>query len=135
MHVMQLRPSCQLTMISLYTEIDGIVLLNLTHYPALHPLYNILNVYILMIQVYEPTDDSNREVKVKFFARLQETVGSVATGDVLVVMGDLNARLRNVTEVWGEILGKHGELACNDNGGWLLQFCSENNLVVSNSWF
>ena len=92
-------------------------------------------VWLTVIQVYAPTDDSNREVKVEFFARLQETVGSVARGDVLIVIGDLNARVGNVTEVWGEILGKHGEVACNDNGGRLLQFCSENNLVVSNSWF
>ena len=71
----------------------------------------------------------------EFFARLQESVGSVARGDVLIVMGDLNARVGNDTEVWGEILGKHGEVACNENGGRLLQFCNENNLVVSNSWF
>ena len=88
-----------------------------------------------MVQVYAPTNDSNREVKVEFFARLQETVGSVARGDVLIVMGDLNARVGNDTEVWEEILGKHGEVACNENGGRLLQFCNENNLVVSNSWF
>ena len=76
-----------------------------------------------------------REAKGEFFARLQETVGSVARGDVLIVMEDLKSRVGNVTEVWEEILGKHGEVACNDNGGRLLQFCSENNLVVSNSWF
>ena len=91
---------------------------------------NVEDVWLTVIQVYAPTDDSSREVKVEFFARLQETVGSVARGDVLIVMGDLNARVGNVTEVWGEILGKHGEVACNDNGGRLLQFCSENNLVV-----
>ena len=73
--------------------------------------------------------------QVSVCGRLQETVGSVARGDVLVVMGDLNARVGNDTEVWGEILGKHGEAACNGNGRQLLQFCSENNLAVSNSWF
>ena len=91
--------------------------------------------WLTVIQVYAPTDDSSREVKAEFFGRLQETVGSVARGDVLVVMGDLNARVGNDTEVWGEILGKHGEAACNGNGRQLLQFCSENNLAVSNSWF
>ena len=92
-------------------------------------------VWLTVIQVYATTHDSNREVKVEFFARLQEKVGSVARGDVLIVMGDLNARVGNVAEVWREILGKHGEVACNDNGGRSFQFCSENNLVVSNSWF
>ena len=37
--------------------------------------------------MYAPTDDSNKEVKAEFFARLQETLGSVAMGVVLIVMG------------------------------------------------
>ena len=81
---------------------------------------NVEGAWLTVMQVFAPTDDSNREVKMEFFARLQETVGSVTRGDVLIVMGDLNARVGNDTEVWGEILGKHGEVACNDNGGRLL---------------
>ena len=65
-------------------------------------------MWLTVIQVYAPTDYSNREVKAEFFARLQETVGSMAKGIGLIVLGDLNARVRNDTEVWGEIVGKHG---------------------------
>ena len=92
-------------------------------------------MWLRVIQVYAPTDDSNREVKAEFFAKLQETVGSVAKVDALIVMWDLNAKVGNDTEVWGEILGKHREAVCNKNGRQLLQFCNENNLAVSNSWF
>ena len=79
-------------------------------------------VQLTLIYVHEPTDDSNRDVTVEFFARLQETDGSVARGDVMIVMGNLNARVGNDTEVWEEILGKHGEVACNENWRWLPQF-------------
>ena len=45
------------------------------------------------------------------------TVGSVARGDVLIAIKDLNARVQNDTEVWGEILEKHGETVCNERAG------------------
>ena len=65
----------------------------------------IEGVWLTLINLNAPTDDSNRDVTVEFFARPQETVGSVARGDVMIVMGDLNARVGNDTEVWEEILG------------------------------
>ena len=82
----------------------------------------MIDVWLTLIYAHAPTDDSNRDVIVESFARPQETDGSVARGDVMIVMGDLNARVGNDTEVWEEILGKHGEVACNENGGWLPQF-------------
>ena len=62
-------------------------------------------VWLTLINLHAPTDDSDRDVTVGFFARPQETVGSVARGDVMIVMGDLNARVGNDTEIWEKILG------------------------------
>ena len=52
-----------------------------------------------------PTGDSNRDVTVESFAGPQETDGSVARGDVMIVTGDLNDRVENDTEVSEEMLG------------------------------
>ena len=41
----------------------------------------------------------------------------MARGDVLIAIKDLNARVQNDTEVWGEILEKHGETVCNERAG------------------
>ena len=65
----------------------------------------IEGVWLTLINLHAPTDDSNRDVTVEFFARPQETDGSVARGDVMIVMGDLNARVGSDTEIWEEILG------------------------------
>ena len=62
-------------------------------------------VRLTLIYAHAPTDDSNRDVTVESFARPQETDGSVARGDVMIAMGDLNARVGSDTEVWDEILG------------------------------
>ena len=47
----------------------------------------IEGVWLTLINLHAPTDDSNRDVTVEFFARPQETDGSVARGDVMIVMG------------------------------------------------
>ena len=42
--------------------------------------------------------------KDEFFLRFQETVRRLAHGDLLIMMGDMNARVGNDTGVWGEVL-------------------------------
>ena len=69
--------------------------------------------------------------KDEFFLRFQETVRRLAHGDLLVMMGDMNARVGNDTGVWGEVLGRQGEEVCHENGRRLLQFRSEHNLQSS----
>ena len=88
-----------------------------------------------LIQVYASTEDRSQDVKDEFYAKLQDTVGGVAQRDLLIVMGDLNARVGNETDIWGEVLGRHGEQLCNENGSRLLQFSNEHNLLIANTWF
>ena len=38
-------------------------------------------------------------------------------------------------DIWEEVLGRHGEEICNENGKRLLQFSSEHNLLIANTWF
>ena len=59
----------------------------------------------------------------------------VAQSDLLIVMGDLNARVGDEKDIWEEVLGRHGEEICNENGKRLLQFSSEHNLLIANTWF
>ena len=95
----------------------------------------IEGVWVSVVQVYVPTEDCSDASKDEFFLRLQETVGRVVSGDLLVVMGDMNARVGDDTSIWGEVLGRYGEEVCNENGRRLLQFCNEYNLWISNTWF
>lgn len=59
----------------------------------------------------------------------------MACGDVMIVMGDVNTRVGDDTSIWGVVLGSHGEEVYNENGRWLLQFSSEHNLRIPNTWF
>ena len=76
----------------------------------------IEGIFVTVVQVYAPTDDSSLGIKDEFFQKLQETVGDMARRDLMVVMGDMNARVGCDTSIWGEVFGRNGEEVCNDNG-------------------
>ena len=48
-------------------------------------------------------------------------------------MGDLNAKVRNVTDF--NIIGNYGLGKQNERGQRLIEFCNENNMVIMNTWF
>ena len=65
----------------------------------------VKGVWVSLIQVYVPTEDRNQDVKDEIYAKWQDTVGGVSQRDLLIVMGDLNARVGNETDIWGRSLG------------------------------
>ena len=88
-----------------------------------------------VVQVYVPTEDSKEEVKEGFYEQLHTTLREVHRQDKLIVMEDLNARVGRNVGVWGDVIGKQGEVVENGNGKRLLQLCAENELVVANTCF
>ena len=50
-------------------------------------------VKLSIIQVYAPTNEANVEDKDNFYEQLQTVVDSVHKHDILLVMGDLNAKV------------------------------------------
>lgn len=55
-------------------------------------------------------------------------VGKTVKRDVLIAMGDLNARVGKQLGM-GHVLGSHREAIKNDNGDWSLQFSSLNKML------
>jgi len=54
---------------------------------------------------------------------------------MIVVMGDLNAKVGNNTANREEVMGNHGVGVMNDNGERLCDFCSTNGLVLTGTFF
>ena len=90
---------------------------------------------LTIIQVYVPTNDAEDVSKEEFHEQLQREVEETARHDVLIVMGDLNAKIGQDNEGWEKVMGQHGLGRMNENGESLATFCGNNDLVIGGSLF
>ena len=92
--------------------------------------------YMSLIAVYAPTNEpKSAEKSDVFYEELQECVRQVPRGDMLLILGDFNARVGNDTTMWQGTIGRFCPAECNENGVCLLDFCTLNGLVVTNTLF
>ena len=92
--------------------------------------------YVSVIAVYAPTnEEGNEEETEKFYADMQEALCEVPKRDMVLIMGDFNARVGCDDNTWKGVIGRHGPNEKNENGERLLDFCALNNLVVTNTLF
>ena len=90
---------------------------------------------ITVVQCYAPTNDSSEDEKDQFYSSLKTVVEQVPTHDVLVVMGDLNAKIGNENAGLERAMGKHGCGKMNENGERLIDFCLDFDLVIGGTLF
>lgn len=86
-----------------------------------------------LIQIYAPTADKNEEELENFYSDLQKTLRLTASRDITVVMGDFNAKIGEGR--CDSTVGQYGLGVRNERGDRLVEFCQENNLVVTNTFF
>ena len=91
---------------------------------------------ITLIQVYAPTSASTEEELEEFYDALQKEIDSKENQDILVVSGDLNAKVgsKRHTEEDG-IVGNVGLGERNDRGIRLVDFAISNHLAIKNTMF
>ena len=85
--------------------------------------------------MYAPTLQAETGVKEAFYHDLHNLLQKVDSKDKLVILGDFNVRVGRDLELCKGVLRRHGIGNCNDNGRLLLEFCSEHQLVITNTLF
>lgn len=70
-----------------------------------------------------------------FYNMLNSAYAKTPKYDVIIVMGDLNAKVGTDNTDSDEIMGKHWMGTINANGEKLLETCRVNNLVIGGSVF
>ena len=87
---------------------------------------------------YAPTAKAPPSIKLKFYDDLQDTIDRIPHNDILVMLGDFNARvgmLDTENNLWQSVIGKHGLSECNFVGKEFLEFCALNQFSILNTWF
>nr|VZI46679.1 unnamed protein product [Spirometra erinaceieuropaei] len=90
--------------------------------------------FATIISTYAPTMTNPDAVRDKFYEDLHALLATVPKADMLVVLGDFNARVGTDHTAWRGVLGPHGLRGSNDNG-LLLRTCAEHCLILTNTFF
>ena len=88
---------------------------------------------IAIVQAYAPTGDHTDEDIEKFYQDIEKACREVKSTDVLIVMGDMNAKIGN-----GKVDGYIGGFGLgnrNERGDRMLEFCVDKDLMVANTYF
>ena len=88
---------------------------------------------IMVIQAYAPTSNTEEAEVEWFYEDLQDLLELTPKKDVLLIIGDWNAKVRS-QEIPG-VTGKVGLGMRNEAEQRLIEFCQENALVIANALF
>ncbi|KAF7243725.1 Craniofacial development protein 2 [Varanus komodoensis] len=88
---------------------------------------------ITVVQVYAPTTGAEETEADWFYEGLQHLLELTPKNDVLIIMGDWNAKVGS-QKITG-ITGKFGLGVPNEAGYRLKEFCQENTMVTANTLF
>ena len=86
-----------------------------------------------IVQVYMPTSSADDEEVEKIYEEIEDVLQYVKGDENLIVMGDWNAVVGKGRE--GKAVGEHGLGERKERGSRLVEFCTEHNLVLTNTWF
>lgn len=88
---------------------------------------------IAVIQVYAPTSEANDEEIADFYEKLDAAKSQCKSQEVVIVMGDFNAKIGEGREE--DIVGPYGLGKRNERGNTMFQWCKANSMIVTNTWF
>lgn len=88
-----------------------------------------------LIQCYAPTNDSVEEEKENFYNRLSTIIQDRPKRNIIIVMGDFNAKIGSDNRGYEEIMGQQGLGEMNENGERFADLCAASNLVIGGSVF
>lgn len=89
----------------------------------------------ILFSVYSPTLQAEPAEKERFYSDLRRLLQSTPAAYKVLILCDFNARVGRDTKAWKGVLGRHGVGNRNGNGRQLLEFCSEQQLTITNTIF
>jgi len=103
--------------------LDRVMLMQLETRPI---TYNI-------IQMYDSTCNASEEKVEVFYKDIKKAMDNTKTSDINIVMGDFNAKVGRGRR--DNIVDKYGLGTLNERGARMVQFCQEEDLIITNTHF
>ena len=97
--------------------------------------YHSQHIKLTLIHTYAPTEDAEEQTKDEFYMRLQDVLDKRNKHDMLIVTGDMNAKVGSESQDYERVMGKHGLGRRNNNGERLCEMCDMNELVITGTLF
>ncbi|XP_063416382.1 craniofacial development protein 2-like [Mytilus trossulus] len=101
----------------------------------MYAIFHTSIIKISIITVYAPSNDATDETKESFIEQLDRVIAGTHKHDIILVIGDFNAKGGMNNEDYENIMGRHGIGRRNENGENLLDICQRNNLVITGTTF
>ncbi|XP_042856752.1 craniofacial development protein 2-like [Penaeus japonicus] len=90
-------------------------------------------INVTIVQVYAPTTAAEETEIEEFYEQLQEVTESIPSQDIVIIMGDFNAKVGSREEK--PMTGKFGLRDRNTSRDMLVDFCAANDLCITNTMF
>ncbi|CAG4943626.1 unnamed protein product [Colias eurytheme] len=90
---------------------------------------------LTIVQCYAPTNLASEENKDDFYNALETTFKNIRRKDIVIVLGDLNAKVGPNNTNCERHMGRHGMGTLNENGQRFLEFCQNNDLTIGGTLF
>ena len=90
---------------------------------------------VVVISAYGPQTGYEEGEKEKFMEKLDQLVGKIEEGELLIVCGDLNGHVGKESEGFEEVHGGHRYGNRNREGRSILEMAQRRELVVCNTWY
>ena len=89
-----------------------------------------------VVQVYAPTNEADEEFKDSFYGMLQRVTDEIPRHDMIMMMGDWNAKIGARQEGEDGVVGRQGlGVERSENGVRFVSFCAANNLAIVSTMF
>jgi len=79
---------------------------------------------LTIIQCYAATEMTEKDKKEEFYQQLSEAITTVKKRNVIIVMGDMNAKIGPNNEGLQHVMGRHGIGNMNENGELFSELCA-----------
>ena len=97
--------------------------------------FNSTFAKVTIIACYSPTEEAEEEEKDELYEQLEEEIRTTPRNDVLMVIGDLNARVGEDNTGRERAMGTQCFGCANNNGERLTDLCVESRLVIVGTLF